>query len=266
MKKILIIAFLLVPGFAFCAAAEDYFSGGLAMLKKGDYDKAIRYFSSALKVKPDYWQAYEYLGKTYFLDSNRTEALVAMKESLALHPDNPELKKFVKRIEASSPWLPAGSTSLRDKLAVLSIIVSLLTLGWTLFWTYRHRSRSVVTFLLRQQNLSNSNLVTSVFLDFTLYNTGNKAVQVAAYRIRWGEKKEWEKWTFLENPQVLSAPDHKQVLHLTYTSPGLKVGAMEFGDGVRERWPLPPKHLAVMNEALDMVGKPRRDLPEAVLG
>ncbi len=266
MKRILITAFLLVPGLAFCAAAQDYFNGGLAMLKKADYDKAIRYFNSALKVQPDYWQAYEYLGETYFLNSNRTEALVAMKQSLALHPDNPELKKFVKRIESSSPWIPAGSISLRDKLAFVSIAVSILTLVWTLFWTYTHRSRSVVTFLLRQQNLSNSNLVTSVFLDFTLYNSGNKAVQVAVYRIKWAGKKEWEKWNFLENPQVLSAPDHKQILHLTYTSPGLKVGAMEFGDGVRERWPVPSKHLAVMNEALEMVGKPKRDLPEAVLG
>jgi len=54
-----------------------------------------------------------------------------MKESLRLHSDNPELKKFLAMVESNSPWVSPWSW--RDWLIILSFIFSTLSLGWILY-------------------------------------------------------------------------------------------------------------------------------------
>jgi tetratricopeptide (TPR) repeat protein len=136
MKKIVLSLLLLttVPVLG-AIPPEDYYNAGSSLFEKGDYPQAIRYFRAAIQAKTDFWQAYQYLGEAYYQTSNRTEAVVAIQESLRLHPNNPELKKFLSLVKSSSPWVPVDSW--RGYLPVVSIVISLLSLGYMAFWTWR---------------------------------------------------------------------------------------------------------------------------------
>ncbi len=136
IKIFLILAFALAPIGVRAIAPEDYYAAGMDLFKNHDYDKAVQYFHAAVDQRPDYWQAYQFLGEAYYQTANRTEAVVAMEESLRLHPDNPDLRKFIDRIRAGSPW--ASRRRFSDYLSAISIVLSLLTLGWTIYWTYRY--------------------------------------------------------------------------------------------------------------------------------
>jgi tetratricopeptide (TPR) repeat protein len=140
MKNLLILAIALAPVWARAVAPEDYYAAGMDLFKNHDYDKAVQYFHAAVDQRPDYWQAYQFLGEAYYQTANRTEAIVAMEESLRLHPDNPDLRKFIDRIRSGSPW--ASRRRFSDYLSVISIILSLLTLGWTAYWTQRNSPRT----------------------------------------------------------------------------------------------------------------------------
>ncbi len=136
MKKLFLFLLLItVPVEAKPIAAEDYYNAGLSLFQQKDYTKAIQYFHAAIQEKTDFWQAYQFLGEAYYQTSNRTEAVVAIQESLRIHPKNPELKKFLSQVKANSPWVP--SDSWRNILSIVSIVLSFLTLGWTVFWTHR---------------------------------------------------------------------------------------------------------------------------------
>ncbi len=125
----------LVPAWGRAMSPEDYYNAGVDLFQNHDYEKAVQYFRAAVGERSDYWQAYQFLGEAYYQSANRTEAVVAMEASLKIHPNNPDLRKFVAKIKDDSPWVADGSWSV--KLSVLSILLCLLTLGWTVFWTYR---------------------------------------------------------------------------------------------------------------------------------
>ncbi len=133
---------ILVSGVGWAIAPEDYYNAGMELFKNRDYDKAIQYFRAAVDERPDYWQAYQFLGEAYYQDANRTEAVLSMERSLRLHPDNPDLRKFVSKIRKDSPW--ASNSFSTGFLPVLAIFLSLLSLGWTGYWTWRHSSRNSI--------------------------------------------------------------------------------------------------------------------------
>ena len=142
MKKVIaILMFSFVPLLAQATSPEDYYNAGLDLMKQKDYEKAVQYFRAAVDQRPDYWQAYQFLGEAYYQDANRTEAVVAMRESLRLHPHNPDLKKFMDRIKKDSPWVSSGAWSVT--LPVISIVVSFLALGWTIYGLNRFKVRGV---------------------------------------------------------------------------------------------------------------------------
>ena len=133
------LALVLASVTAWATSTEDYYNAGMDLMKQKDYEKAVQYFRAAVDQRPDYWQAYQFLGEAYYQSANRTEAVVAMQESLRLHPDNLDLRRFMEKIKKSSPWIASGSWN--DKLPVFSIILSFLTLGWTLYSTSRYRPK-----------------------------------------------------------------------------------------------------------------------------
>ncbi|HUO57912.1 MAG TPA: tetratricopeptide repeat protein [bacterium] len=138
MKKwtLLFLLLALHPVAGWATSPEDYYNAGMDLLtKQHDYDKAIQYFRAALDQRPDYWQAYQFLGEAYYQNANRTEAVVAMKQSLRLHPDNKGLREFLNKIEKGSPWIAADSSV--SKLAIGAITLSLVTLAWTYFLSRR---------------------------------------------------------------------------------------------------------------------------------
>jgi tetratricopeptide (TPR) repeat protein len=127
------------PLFAWATTGEEYYSAGMSLFRQQDYPKAIQYFHAALEEKPDLWEAYQFMGEAYYQSGNRTEAVVAMRQSLKLHSDNPELHKFLSRVEDNSPWVP--SHSIQAILPILSLVISLGTLGWTFYWIRRYGRR-----------------------------------------------------------------------------------------------------------------------------
>jgi len=131
MKKLFLLLFLAAAPLWATVPAEDYYNAGIGLFQQKDYERAIQYFHAAIQEKSDFWQAYQFLGEAYYQNSNRTEAVVAMKESLRLHSDNPELRKFLAMVESNSPWVAPWSW--RDWLIILSFIFSTLSLGWILY-------------------------------------------------------------------------------------------------------------------------------------
>ena len=131
MKKTLwLLTLLLLPAQGvFAGMAEDYFNAGLSLFKQGDNAKAIQYFQAALQERPDYWQAYQFMGEAYYQSANRTEALLDMELSLRLNPQNPDLRDFMKRIKRGGPWQPMGGWTFSDSLSLLALLLSLLALG-----------------------------------------------------------------------------------------------------------------------------------------
>lgn len=141
MKKILGFLILIgLPSAAFAGMAEDYFNAGLGLFKQGDNEKAIQYFQAALQERPDYWQAYQFMGEAYYQSSNRTEALLDMELSLKLNPHNPDLREFVNRIKRAGPWAPAEGWTFSDSLSLFAVLLSLFTLGWP-YWLRWRRSQ-----------------------------------------------------------------------------------------------------------------------------
>jgi tetratricopeptide (TPR) repeat protein len=138
-KLFLALALFLISLTAWAASPEDYYNAGTDLFKNHDYEKAAQYFRAAVDQRPDYWQAYQFLGEAYYQNANRTEAVVAMEESLRLHPDNPDLRKFVVKIRAGSPWV--SRRMFTEYLPIIAILLSLLTLGWTAYWTFRYLPR-----------------------------------------------------------------------------------------------------------------------------
>jgi tetratricopeptide (TPR) repeat protein len=131
MKKLFLLLFLTAAPLWATVPAEDYYNAGIGLFQQKDYERAIQYFHASIQEKPDFWQAYQFLGEAYYQNSNRTEAVVAIEESLRLHSNNPELKKFLDMVKSNSPWVPAWSW--RDWLIILSFIFSTLSLGWIIY-------------------------------------------------------------------------------------------------------------------------------------
>jgi tetratricopeptide (TPR) repeat protein len=130
-KAFLVLAFLLAPISVWATTGDEYYSAGLTLFRQGDFEKSVQYFHAALEAKPDMWEAYQYMGESFYQLGNRTEGVVAIRRSLKLHSDNPTLKKFLAGVETDSPWVPRHS--LQAMLPWVSILLSLFALGWTFY-------------------------------------------------------------------------------------------------------------------------------------
>jgi tetratricopeptide (TPR) repeat protein len=139
MRIFLVLAMALLPALGLAISSEDYYGAGVRLYKQKDYEKAIQYFHAAIEQNPDMWQAYQYMGQSYFQTANRTEALVALQTSLKLHPKNDELRKFMDKIEGPSPWVSVRSWG--AKASYLSLIISFLTFGYVIYWTRKNQRR-----------------------------------------------------------------------------------------------------------------------------
>ena len=72
--------------------AEEYCNLGAAYRAKGKYDKAIKVYNQAIKLDPDYAQAYHGLGVTYHIKEenahyNYDKAIEAYKKAIKLDPN-----------------------------------------------------------------------------------------------------------------------------------------------------------------------------------
>lgn len=123
MKRLLVLGLLIIscgPVPLLAATSGEYFNAGKSLYQQGHLDQAAKYFEAATQTDPNNWQAYQSLGNCRYQLKQLPEALVAFNKSLALHPDNPQLKSFADNLRAqvgsaAAPGLPdAGQPNLNQ--------------------------------------------------------------------------------------------------------------------------------------------------------
>jgi hypothetical protein len=81
-------------------AAREY-NAGVAAYNTGDFDTAIRRTTAAVKAAPSHWEAWQLLGHAKYAKADKQGALEAYRQSLAVNPDNAQLKAWVGQVESS---------------------------------------------------------------------------------------------------------------------------------------------------------------------
>ena len=76
----------------------EYMEMGNQAMAAEKFDLAIDYFGSAIEDKEDCWQAYVGLGNCYYYKKKFKDALKNYEKALKIHPDNPDLTKFVQNL------------------------------------------------------------------------------------------------------------------------------------------------------------------------
>jgi Tfp pilus assembly protein PilF len=79
--------------------AEEAFRAAVAAYHAGDTALAAARSGEAVRLNPLYWEAWQLRGAALAAAGDRAGALAAMRKSLELHPDNPSLQAYVKRLE-----------------------------------------------------------------------------------------------------------------------------------------------------------------------
>ncbi|HTC22018.1 MAG TPA: tetratricopeptide repeat protein [bacterium] len=92
-----------LPAWAF--TPQDYYNAGVQYYHQKQYDKAVAYLKEAVTLDPQFWQAYQMLGTSYYQTGDLADAASAIQTSLKIHPDNPPLEKFAQELN------PPSSTS-----------------------------------------------------------------------------------------------------------------------------------------------------------
>lgn len=72
------------------ADAGDYFRLGVAYTKAGMADRAIDAFKEAIKLKPEFAEAYQGLGVSYASEKLHKEAIEALSKAVSIRPDYAE--------------------------------------------------------------------------------------------------------------------------------------------------------------------------------
>ena len=97
---LLIITFLLGEN-AFPQDAETYYKNGYIYFSQNNFEKAKEAYQKAIQVKPDYWEARYWLGKTYEMMEEIPQAVNEWKTILQQQPNHSEAFKKWRYYAAS---------------------------------------------------------------------------------------------------------------------------------------------------------------------
>lgn len=90
----LLLALALLPAFGH-AAGEQYVQYGNQMLQQRQYDKAIQYYSAAIKADPRSAQAYKGLGYAAMGKRDVSNGIKYMEYALRLNPNDSGLRQYL---------------------------------------------------------------------------------------------------------------------------------------------------------------------------
>src|SRR5207253_5356897 len=101
---------------------QAYFLLGTIFYDKGQLERAIKSFQSAIKLDPEYEEAIYHLGLTY-LDRNwNRKALDCFQEALELNPNKIEYQQAVKIYEGISGHVPLQGPAADEVLQAESLV------------------------------------------------------------------------------------------------------------------------------------------------
>ena len=83
---------MILPAVLGASPASDYKVGGQALLRAGQYVKAVDYFKNAVQADPQDAEAYQDLGDAYAKLGDTGNARSAYEKSLQLDPNNPTVR------------------------------------------------------------------------------------------------------------------------------------------------------------------------------
>jgi len=69
---------------------------GVYHYKRGAYEKAVKSFREAIRMRPKSFRYYKNLGHAMYQSGRRKEAVFAFEESLAIYGNQPEIEEFMK--------------------------------------------------------------------------------------------------------------------------------------------------------------------------
>lgn len=99
---------------AAASPGEASYQAALARYSAGDQDGAMTQAAAAVRADPNHWQAWQLLGNVRVGRNDKRGALEAYDRSLAIHPDNPDIRKYADslraEVNAAPPLEPAVST------------------------------------------------------------------------------------------------------------------------------------------------------------
>lgn len=87
------------------ACANTYYSQGLVHSKNGELDKAIKNYTKAIALKPDYAEAYYNRGFVYRIKEDYKRAIEDYTKAIEIDPHNADA--YYRRSKA---WLHLGET------------------------------------------------------------------------------------------------------------------------------------------------------------
>jgi hypothetical protein len=103
---IFLILFFARAAFPDVIPPADSFDLGMGLYAQGQYRKAQKLFTEALKSGGHRWKTLQALGDCCVKLKQNSKALDYYRQSLKLHPNNPILKAYVRKHAAANPALP----------------------------------------------------------------------------------------------------------------------------------------------------------------
>lgn len=84
---VLFLALLSCAGLETAGTAEEEFNRGLSLFNRGRFEESVGAFERATELKPEYGEAYLYIGRSYLSLGRYTEALPPLRAAYRLSPE-----------------------------------------------------------------------------------------------------------------------------------------------------------------------------------
>lgn len=97
----------LIPVYGHSVTADDNYHSGLTAYQAGKWGEAISYLEGATQLNPNYWEAFQLLGYSYYRINDTPNCIQNCESSLKIHPNNPTLQAFLDKLKTRN--LPAPS-------------------------------------------------------------------------------------------------------------------------------------------------------------